>query len=52
MMKIITSHLATSIDNPAIPRAPKIHAIIASTKKIIARDIKLAIYFTFKLLFI
>jgi hypothetical protein len=42
-MKIITSHLAISIDTPATPRAPNIAAIIASTKKIMARLIKLAI---------
>lgn len=36
-MKAITSHLATSMDIPATPRAPKIQATIASTKKTTAK---------------
>ncbi len=37
IMKAITSHLANSIDIPAMPRAPKIQATIASTKKTTAK---------------
>ncbi len=43
-MKIITSHLATSIDTPATPRDPNAAATMANIKNTIANQSKLAIY--------
>jgi hypothetical protein len=45
-MKAITSHFAASADIPATPRAPRIQATIANTKKTTAKYIKSAIFIT------
>jgi hypothetical protein len=44
MIKIITSHLAISIEKPAIPRAPSIYAINAKIKRTTASPIKSAMF--------
>gem|GEM_PF-4758900 len=43
-MKIITSHLATSIETPATPRAPSAAATTARTKNTIANQSKSATF--------